>query len=113
MNVWFMSLLLIIIILVPGYLIIDRMTRETDPKRAGAAKTKRPKRDSMRLPYRYADRHLFVYDESVWTGVRLNGVVDDHLSEEELNDLVSAATTAITELASRNETIKAQVRLTH
>lgn len=75
--------------------------------------TKRNSRsERVRFPYRYADQYLFVYGNSVWTGVRLGQVTDEHLSDGELNDLVRQATHALQDLVTDGQPVEFHTRLT-
>lgn len=73
----------------------------------------RPKEERVRFPYRYADQHLFVHNNSVWTGVRLTPVTDEYLTQAELDDLVVQATKALSELARGDDPVEVQTRLTY
>lgn len=70
------------------------------------------KADSRRFPYRYADQHLFVHGDTVWTGVRFNPVTDEYLSHDELLAMVDQSTRALQSI-SGDEPIPFQTRVTY
>lgn len=65
----------------------------------------------IRAGYRYADERIFVHENGVYTGVKLNSVTDEQLSMEELQRQVLIATSALSELAG-SEDREVIVRLT-
>ena len=68
--------------------------------------------DSRRFPYRYADGHLFVHGNTVWTGVRFTPVTDEYLSHDELLAMVSQSSRVLKSIAG-DEPLPFQVRVTY
>lgn len=66
---------------------------------------------TTRMAFRYADDTIWVHENSVFTGVRLNAITDEQLSMEELHQQVEAAAGALNDLAT-GEPIEVMGRLT-
>lgn len=91
----------------------DESPKKTKGSNSDGASDRTSREETRRLPYRYADDRLFVFDNSVWTGVRLLPITDEQLSEAELRDQVVAANIAVQELATGDKPVPAMVRVTH
>ncbi len=69
--------------------------------------------EALRLPYRYADDVVYVYDTTVWTGFRLATVTDETATEEQVADLAEDLSLQIQRLAlSQQRTIECLYTLT-
>lgn len=55
--------------------------------------------EALRLPYRYADDVVYVYDTTVWTGFRLATVTDETATEDQIADLAEDLSLQIQRLA--------------
>lgn len=68
--------------------------------RTEAEPTQAPRRlEALRLPYRYADDLVYVYDTTVWTGFRLGTVTDETATEEQVADLAEDLSLQLQRLA--------------
>lgn len=95
-----------------GYWMWTRRTPGVQPVKA-AKTSKKQDADSRRLPYRYDQGSLFVWDRSVWVGFKVRPSNDGYLPAEELEGLAVRATAALTGLTRDSETVKVQLRMTH
>lgn len=105
----------VVIFVVAYFVMKNTITEEARQKRQSNSSqtiSKRPRDDSRRLDYRYADRHIFVRGKDVFTGVRLVAETDEYASHEELLTKVRAASDALESLVG-GTTLPFQVRVTH
>lgn len=110
------ALFLAIFFFLAKWLMVDRQ----DSGASAASKKEQKKRtagkadrvDSRRLPYRYADRHIFVHGNDVLTGARFTPMTDEYLSHEELTGKVEQANRVLRSLV-KDEPVRFQVRGTY
>ena len=55
-----------------------------DDKNGSSEKTREPRAERERLPYRYGDDVIFVWGKSVWTGFFVTTTTDEHITSDEL-----------------------------
>ncbi|MDX2393753.1 ATP-binding protein [Streptomyces sp. DK15] len=69
-----------------------------------------PRREDMRLPYRYADDMIFVHGESVWTGLVLPTAIDEYLNATELQAMAEGPARGLLNLARGDRNVECHYR---
>ena len=90
-----------------------RRRGRTGPEAAAGGGQRRQAREDLRLGYRYDDGSVFVHQNTVWTGFRLEPVGDMYMGAEDVEALAYQATQALVNTASDGEPVQVHYRLTH
>lgn len=69
--------------------------------------------EDLRLGYRYDAGAVFVHQNTVWTGLRLEPVGDMYMSADDVESLAQQATQALVHTAGDAEPVNVHYRLTH
>lgn len=73
----------------------------------------RSRSEDLRLGYRYDSGSVFVHENTVWTGLKLEPVGDMYMSAEDVESLAHQATQALIHTAGDDEPVNVHYRLTH
>lgn len=87
--------------------------RRTPTREAAQGRRTRSNSEDLRLGYRYDSGAVFVHQNTVWTGLRLEPVSDMYMSVDDVEAFAQQATQALANTAGDAEPVNVHYRLTH